>query len=474
MKKIIVSSLVALVALGANVAAAQSYYPSYSSTSLYTSACVNLTSDLSWGMRGAAVRQLQTFLVSRNYPGGGNWMITGYFGSATMQAVRNFQQSQGRSMTGAVDAATRAAISRVSCDGVYNYNNNSNYNYTNTYVNPFTVPYTPPTPPLPTTCTYPYNYSFAYGYNYCPPAPVTPSLISLSPSSGAVGATVTVYGSGFSTTGNTVRFGNGIIINIGSSDGRTITFTVPSQLIGYGTQVMTLGTYNVSVSNSQGYTSNTLPFTVTSIGGSVAAPTITSLNGPTTLATGVQGTWTIVVNNQNNSTMTTSVRWGDEDLYPSPYVAPQTTLVQGTNTLTFTHASSTSGAYPVVFTVSNNAGQQNTTSATVVVTGSTTGNLTLSYISPASGQVGTQVMLQGSGFNSFDNTVHFGIGGTLHVPSFNSGTTIYYTIPYAVSPCDLIGSGCAAPSTLVTPGPSPIYVTNTQGTTNTLTFQVTQ
>ncbi|MDO8514148.1 MAG: peptidoglycan-binding protein [bacterium] len=467
MNKIIVSSLVALVALSANVAAAQSYYPSYGNTAVYTGVCVNLMNDLSWGMRGAEVRQLQTFLVGQNYAGGGNWMITGYFGSATTQAVRNFQQSQGLATTGAVDSATRAAISRVSCGG--GYNNIYPYNYTTPYVNPFTTPYTPPTPTT-NVCTYPYNQSYAYGYNYCPPAPVTPSLTYLNPNSGAVGATVTVYGSGFSTTGNTVRFGNGIITNIGSGDGHTMTFTVPSQLVGYGTQVMTLGTYNVSVSNSQGYTSNSLPFTVTSLG-SYGAPTITSLNGPTTLATGVQGTWTITVNNPSNLYLTTSVNWGDAGQNYANSALSQVTYVQGTNTLTFTHTYYTVGTYTVTFTVSNGSGQQNTTSATVVVTGGIVGSITLSSISPTSGHVGTQIVLQGSGFSSYDNVVHFGIGGMRNVQSY-SGNIIVYTIPYAVSPCDLVGPGCAAPSMLVTPGSYPIYVTNSQGTTNTLTFQV--
>ena len=89
MNKILVSSLVVFVALGANVASAQSYYPSYSYPTYqsqyqsqtqyqqpYTGACVNLVSDLSYGSSGSQVSQLQTFLVSRNYPGGGTWMIT--------------------------------------------------------------------------------------------------------------------------------------------------------------------------------------------------------------------------------------------------------------------------------------------------------------------------------------------------------------------------------------------------------------
>lgn len=590
MNKILVSSLVALIALGANTASAQSYYPTspytqgYGGTQYnygatyqqpYAGACVNLMSDLSYGSRGSQVLQLQTFLVSRNYPGGGNWMITGNFRTATLAAVRNFQMEQGLGTTGVVDAATRAAIARVSCLSAeagggagynynvspytysmlstYNYNNNNNYNYNtncyytypytcNTYnYNTFTLSSLSPvsgergtiltiygsnfdysnntvyfgsqpvanitssngtslTVTVPWTlnpggvgvyvtnsrgtsntltfnviasysgCNYPYTYG-SYNYNsiYCPPYSGNPVLTYLSPNFGAVGTSVTVVGSGFSPTGNTVHFSGGVITGLSSSDGRSLSFIVPSQL-GYSSQVVTLGTYNVSVSTFGGQTSNVLPFTVTGVG-SLGAPTIASVNGPTSLAVGTVGTWTITINNQNNTYMTTSVRWGDEGAYSSYASAPQTTYVSGTNTLTFTHTYYTPGTYNVIFTVSNNAGQQNTASASVVVGSPTYGNVSLSYLTPMSGRVGTQVLLQGSGFSALDNTVHFGIGGTQHVPSQNS-MTIYYTIPYAISPCDLVGPGCAAPTSLVAPGSYPIYVTNNQGTSQTLQFQV--
>src|SRR3989344_5871162 len=68
--------------------------------------CTILTSNLSYGMRNPQVRELQRFLVSLNFPGGGSWMITGYFGPATRQAVRNFQQQSGLAVSGYVDAST--------------------------------------------------------------------------------------------------------------------------------------------------------------------------------------------------------------------------------------------------------------------------------------------------------------------------------------------------------------------------------
>lgn len=83
-----------------------------------TSACTTLTQTLSTGSRGSEVLTLQTFLSNQDYKGGGAWMITGYFGAATRQAVRNFQATQNLPVTGVVDAATRAAISSVTCGNV--------------------------------------------------------------------------------------------------------------------------------------------------------------------------------------------------------------------------------------------------------------------------------------------------------------------------------------------------------------------
>lgn len=91
-----------------------------------------------------------------------------------------------------------------------------------------------------------------------------PTISYLSPSNGAVGTAVTVFGSGFSATNNTVHFGNAIITNLYSPDGQSVSFTVPAQLNGYGTQQVGLGSYSVTVTNSQGYTSNDASFTVTS------------------------------------------------------------------------------------------------------------------------------------------------------------------------------------------------------------------
>jgi IPT/TIG domain len=67
----------------------------------------------------------------------------------------------------------------------------------------------------------------------CGQAPSLPSVMDLEalvPSSGPVGTSVQVHGSGFATTKNVVKFGSGYLGNIPSADGRTLRFTVPEHL----------------------------------------------------------------------------------------------------------------------------------------------------------------------------------------------------------------------------------------------------
>jgi len=537
-----------------------------------SAACVSISGTLYRGQSGSEVRSLQAFLVTRNYPGGGSWMITGYYGAATEAAVRNFQRETGLPVTGTVDGATRDAIVRVSCGGsgyissgypylstpttyTYDWSGGYAYPYQQTYPTYPAYPTYPTYPSYPSYPTYPsypyypypqsnqpflnmlsphegfpgtavtiYGTGFEYGNNtvyfdgtalssssyggttlsftvpqnaraginhvkvsngrgtsntldfnvisygcggyypyyygsYCPP-PTSPTIQYVSPSSGAVGTSVTIYGSGFALSNNTVHFGATQISGTVSSDGRMVSFQVPS---------VSTGTYNVSV-NSDGRITNSVPFTVTSSGGSYGQPTITNISGPTTLTAGQTGTWSLSVNNPGGGYLSVSVDWGDAGAYAA---APQT-VYASQQALTFTHTYYQSGTYTVRFTVTNGSGS-NTTTTTVTVGGGNTGTTWLSSIAPSSGRVGDTVVLTGSGFTQ-DNTVHFGIGGKRYLPSFNNGTAIYFTIPPYVSPCDTLAPGamCAAYVQLVTPGTYQVYVTNQNGTSQQLTFTVVQ
>ncbi|MDO8569539.1 MAG: IPT/TIG domain-containing protein [bacterium] len=101
-----------------------------------------------------------------------------------------------------------------------------------------------------------------------------PSITVLSPISGPVGTAITITGTGFTSTGNTVNFGTGAIPDLTSSDGKTITFALPSYLnpaCYYSTPrclmpafSVSAGTYQVSVQNANGQ-SNQMPFSIVSI-----------------------------------------------------------------------------------------------------------------------------------------------------------------------------------------------------------------
>jgi peptidoglycan hydrolase-like protein with peptidoglycan-binding domain len=300
------------------------------------------------------------------------------------------------------------------------------------------------------------------------------SLTQLSPDNGTTGSSVTIYGSGFTTTGNTVHFGSGVIINLSSLDGRALSFTVPTYLTGYQSQTVGLGSYPVSVTNGAGFTSNTLSYNVTSLG--VAnKPNINSVTGPNTLQAGVAGTWTVTLSAPSYSYTTLGVTWGDESQYGyNAQSAPQSTYLSGAQTFTFSHTYNQSGTYTVTFTATNVNGQSNTSTATVTVSGQGTGTISLNSMSPTSGRVGTQIVLTGSGFTS-DNTIHFGIGGVQHVPSYN-GTTLYLTVPSYISPCDVQtpGTFCALYAQQVTPGIYQVFVSNTIGQSAQQSFTVTQ
>ena len=344
------------------------------------------------------------------------------------------------------------------CGTTYPYNYATNCGCTNTYA------YTSNC----NTCGYSYS---TYPYNYgCPTQTGTPVITYLNPQSGGVGTSVTVYGSGFTTSNNTVHFGNGIVTSLGSSDGQSLSFIVPSQITGYGSQPIILGTYQVSVTNGNGVSSNSMPFNVTSTSGNTTTPTITSVSGPNSLASGQQGTWTMVVNTQGNSYTTISAYWGDTGNGYVNQAAPQ--VVYGTQTVTFTHAYVSAGTYTVNFTVSNQNGQSNTYTSSVIVSGSSNygGTPSINYLSPQSGHIGTQVTVYGSNFSTSGNTVYFGSGAIQNV--YSSGNSLTFTVPSYTTPYCTPGLLCGVQPTQVLPGTYNISVMDQYGTSNSIPFTV--
>jgi hypothetical protein len=101
---------------------------------------------------------------------------------------------------------------------------------------------------------------------------IAPIISGLNPSSGYVGTTVTITGSGFTTTGNTINFDIYTFpYVVAGNNGTTLTFTVPATIYYNNCPAGSLcpnmvrsttgGNYNVSVTNTNG-TSNAAIFTV--------------------------------------------------------------------------------------------------------------------------------------------------------------------------------------------------------------------
>jgi hypothetical protein len=330
--------------------------------------------------------------------------------------------------------------------------------------------------------TYPYNYSNCgtcgstyntHPYNSgCTNNTNSPTITYLNPQSGGIGTSVTIYGSGFTTNNNTIHFGNGIITGLGSPDGQSLSFQVPSQITGYGSQPVVLGNYNVSVTNSNNITSNAVPFNVTSTNGNGnGAPTISSVSGPNNLSTGQQGTWTMTVYTNGNTYTSVSAYWGDTGNGYVNQAAPQ--VVYNSQTITFTHAYVNSGTYTLTFTVSNSSGQSNTYTSTVYVSGNgyNNGAPTISYLAPNSGYVGSTIVIYGPNFStSGTNTIYLNNGAIQNVSS--NGNSITFTIPSYTTPYCTPGLLCGVQPTQVTPGTYNVSVMDNLGTSNQVQLTV--
>lgn len=210
------------------------------------------------------------------------------------------------------------------------------------------------------------------------------SISSISPSSGTTGTQVTILGSGFTLSENRIKFGssgsdNSPLYSVGSLDGRTLAFSVPSTIY-YACQYNTPaclppvamiepGTYSVSVINTNG-TSNQVTFTVTTSG--VVNNTVPTISYISPTSAGRYGEVTIV---GSGFTSTDSVQFGDLGTYISDNYVNSSTLkftvpsaltdcnISGTSCTNLAYPAVTNGSYNV--RVVNNNGRSNAVSFTV-------------------------------------------------------------------------------------------------------------
>jgi peptidoglycan hydrolase-like protein with peptidoglycan-binding domain len=98
-------------------------------------------------------------------------------------------------------------------------------------------------------------------------------------------------------------------------------------------------------------------------------------------------------------------------------------------------------------------------------------NAVIYSMSPSLGVVGATVSITGFGFTN-DNTVHFGSGVIMHVNGTNQ--TITFTVPSSLNPaCYYSNPRCLMASMMTAPGAYNVYVENSNGTSNAVTFTVT-
>ncbi len=100
-------------------------------------------------------------------------------------------------------------------------------------------------------------------------------------------------------------------------------------------------------------------------GDNAAAPTISGISGPTSLATGRSGTWKVNATGSGGD-LSYSVVWGDEDTFDQilRYADAPSRSVQ--SSATFTHAYARAGMYQPRFTASNSQGSAKASASVVV------------------------------------------------------------------------------------------------------------
>src|SRR3989344_5330709 len=164
-----------------------------------------------------------------------------------------------------------------------------------------------------------------------------------------------------------------------------------------------------------------------------SVPTISRVSGPQTLSVNQQGTWTVTAFSSSGGNLSYSVSGGD---YPVPMYLNTSPTYSSQQSATFTHTYLQAGTYTPIFTVTNQNGQNASSSLSVTVGGIVTNQIpTVYYLAPNYGYVGTQVTIYGSGFVYSGNTVNF--GGTI-IPNLNlipgnpyysNSSAITFTVP---------------------------------------------
>ncbi len=235
---------------------------------------------------------------------------------------------------------------------------------------------------------------------YGTPSGSLPSIASLTPASGMVGASVTIYGTNFGASQgtSTVTF-NGTAATPANWSATTIVAPVPAGAT-TGNVVVTVG----------GTASNGMLFTVTA----ATAPNITTQPASQTVATGQTATFSVTA----TGTAPLSYQWNKSG-----------SAISGATSASYTTPATTTADNGAQFTVavSNSVGSVTSTAATLTVTTSTAPNIT--GLNPATGTVGTSVTITGTNFGSTQGTSTVTFNGTAATPTSWSATSIAVPVP---------------------------------------------
>lgn len=257
-----------------------------------------------------------------------------------------------------------------------------------------------------------------------------PVINRISPQEGEVGTEVRLSGSNFADD-SVVRLGDGVINDVDvSQNGRTLTFTVPDYMGQYCppdefctaiAHEVTPGDYQVRVV-ADDRTSNSVTFTVTGEDEENGELAIDSVDGPTSIDVGGEGTWTVNVSGAA-SNLRYSVKWGDEKLGLRSFFAA---LDEGQASATFTHAYDEPGVYTPEFTVRDADG--NTVSKQAAeVTVHEDGTIHINAIEPSSATSGAKITLTGTGF---DGDTKVWVGRSLvEETDIENDSSLSFTLP---------------------------------------------
>jgi RHS repeat-associated protein len=301
-----------------------------------------------------------------------------------------------------------------------------------------------------------------------------PSISTISPSSAAVGASITITGANFGSAqgSSTVSF-NGTLASPASWSATSILVSVPSGATTGNVVVHASGVNSNGVSfsvlstpaiNSLSPTSGTVGTSVTITGaafGSTQGSSTVTFNGTTAAATSWSATSIVAPVPSGASTGNVVVHASGVasngvsfTVIPPPSIttlSPTSGLVGTSVTITGTNFGSTQGTSTVKFN-GTTATPTSWSASSIVVpvpSGATTGNVvvtvgsqasngvsftvipppSITTLSPTSGVVGTSVTITGTNFGSTQGTSSLTFSGTTATPTSWSATSIVVPVP---------------------------------------------